>query len=252
MFSRSSPLLIEVHLCTCHAEGKELMLCPSPLTEIHDWKRKRSSKWNPGQSRPLLISPHYPSVCFVLYSFRRVCRGYEYCDETFGFLRASSSQKHQYRLEFLTEVGANSNNLTAALQRRLSKGRVLERFWANRNEINMFLEQQKNHKPRGFAQFLEDEINKACYGLLGWHKLTPKWHQPKTAGQEQLSGGFGRSCLVFSEEVGDLYKAYLQGACAHFSSNETIHSNQFIQKLILLFILNTSLVKNVTVFFTQG
>lgn len=118
----------------------------------------------------------------------------------------------------------------------------------------MFLEQQKNHKPREFAQFLEDEINKACYGLLGWHKLTPKWPQPKTAA-----------------EVGDFQSGSPRGLYTYFQQwNEFIVREIFVLLLssfknwsgnfgdgfddlslgeqVLLFFLNPFLVKNGTVF----
>ena len=113
------------------------------------------------------------------------------------FLRASLSLKHRL-------LGANSNYLLLHCNVRwLSKGRVLAGVWAIRNEIKMFLEQQKNHKARQIAQFLEDERKKYFMAFLSWHNRTHKWPQLKTAGQDQLCLWFGSSCPVFPAEVGD-------------------------------------------------
>ena len=114
---------------------------------------------------PSMMSLHYPSLCSALLE------EYEEVMNTgmklINFLRASSSHKHCLLREFLTEVDANSNDLLLHCNVRwLSKGRVLARVWAIRNEIKMFLEQQKNHKARQFAHFLEDERKKRFYGLL--------------------------------------------------------------------------------------
>jgi hypothetical protein len=66
-----------------------------------------------------------------------------------NFLRASSALQHRLLRSFLTEVSAEFDDLLLHNNVRwLSKGKVLERFWAIRNELQLFLSQQKSAKAK--------------------------------------------------------------------------------------------------------
>ncbi|KAK7151634.1 hypothetical protein R3I94_008087 [Phoxinus phoxinus] len=64
-----------------------------------------------------------------------------------NYLRASSALQHRLLRAFLTKANAVYDDLLLHNNVRwLSKGRVLERFWAIRKDLEMFLSQQKNVK----------------------------------------------------------------------------------------------------------
>lgn len=74
-----------------------------------------------------------------------------------NLLRASSALQHRLLRTFLTEVNAAFDDLLLHNNIRwLSKGKVLERFWAIRNELQVFLSEQKNAKAKQFMEFLQN------------------------------------------------------------------------------------------------
>lgn len=134
-------------------------------SSLHDRERKRSSNSKrEGQPRPLLMSPHHPSVCSIHYS-TSMHRAYEYCDKIYqltqGIIIMTECFKNSWQKLMLTTYF-----FTAMLDLHLAIG----------NETKMFWGQQKNHKARQLAPILDDE-EKWCFGLLGWHHLTPTWPQ---------------------------------------------------------------------------
>jgi len=75
-----------------------------------------------------------------------------------NFLRASSSLQHRLLRTFLTEVNATFDDLLLHNNIRwLSKGKVLERFWAIRKELQVFLSEQKSAKAKQFMEFMQNE-----------------------------------------------------------------------------------------------
>ena len=76
-----------------------------------------------------------------------------------NFLRASSSLQHRLLRNFLSEVSGSYDDLLLHNNVRwLSKGKVLERFWSIRKEVQEFLRsQQSAAKANKFLEFLEDE-----------------------------------------------------------------------------------------------
>ncbi|XP_028977051.2 general transcription factor II-I repeat domain-containing protein 2A-like [Esox lucius] len=101
--------------------------------------------------------------CIIHQSVLCASLGKEYSDvmETImklvNYLRASSALQHSLLRAFLTEVNAAYDDLLLHNNVRwLSKGRVLERFWAIRKDLEMFLSQQKNVKASHYLDFLRD------------------------------------------------------------------------------------------------
>ncbi|ROL42531.1 Protein FAM200B [Anabarilius grahami] len=188
-----------------------------------------------------------------------------------NFLRASSSLQHRHLREFLPEVDANANYLLLHCNVRwLSKGRVLARFWAVRNEIKMFLAQLKNNKARWFSKFLEDErkINIMAFLVDTTSHLNDL--KLKLQGKNNSVCDLVAAIQSFQRKL-DIFKEDLKEDCKPFPSlkqiSERVASShvEFIQKLIgnfrdrfvnfslgdqlILFIQNPFLVKNV---FTGG
>ena len=73
------------------------------------------------------------------------------------FLRASSAVQHHLLRSFLTEVNAGFEDLLLHNNVRwLSKGKVLERFWTLRKELETFLLNQKSLKAKPIVEFLQN------------------------------------------------------------------------------------------------
>ena len=73
-----------------------------------------------------------------------------------NFLRASSALQHRLLRSFITEVNAEFDDLLLHNNVRwLSKGKVLERFWTLRKELETFLLNQKSPKAIPFVEFLQ-------------------------------------------------------------------------------------------------
>jgi hypothetical protein len=72
-----------------------------------------------------------------------------------NFLRAASSLQHHLLLDSRTEANASFDDLHNNVHnnvRWLSKGRVLERFWAIQEEVKPFLSEQKSNKATQFSE----------------------------------------------------------------------------------------------------
>lgn len=100
---------------------------------------------------PQLISYH----CIIHQSILCASLGEIYAEimntmmKLVNFLRASSALQHRLLRSLLMEVNAKFDNLLLHNNIRwLSKGKVLERFWAIRNELQLFLSQQKKCKSK--------------------------------------------------------------------------------------------------------
>ncbi|RXN35893.1 general transcription factor II-I repeat domain-containing 2-like protein [Labeo rohita] len=75
-----------------------------------------------------------------------------------NYLRASSALQHRLLRSFLVEVNATFDDLLLHNNVRwLSKGKVLERFWALRKELETFLLDQKSAKAKPFVDFMKNE-----------------------------------------------------------------------------------------------
>ena len=140
-----------------------------------------------------------------------------------NFLRASSSLQHRLLREYLHEVEAEADDLLLHNNIRwLSKGRVLERFWAIREDIGAFLSQLRSNKATLFSRFLEDDEKMHIVAFLV--DITSHLNQLnlKLQGKDNsicdlmmAVNSFQRKLKVFRED--------LQGECAHFPS---VHQQQ--------------------------
>lgn len=84
-----------------------------------------------------------------------------------NYLTASSALQHQLLRAFLTEVNAAYDDLLLHKNVKwLSKGRVLERIWAVRKDLEMFLSEQKNTRAQQYLDFLQDDGNMELMAFL--------------------------------------------------------------------------------------
>ena len=84
-----------------------------------------------------------------------------------NFLRSKSALQHRLLRSFLAEVDANFDDLLLHNNVRwLSKGRVLQRFWAVKKELHTFLKDQDSVKAKLFLNFLEDDVKMETTGFL--------------------------------------------------------------------------------------
>jgi len=101
------------------------------------------------EDNPDMITYH----CIIHQSVLCASLRDEYCEvmETImklvNFLRLTSALQHRLLRSFLSEVSASYDDLLVHNNVRwLSKGRVLERFWAIRKELQTFLKDQNSVK----------------------------------------------------------------------------------------------------------
>ncbi|XP_068240265.1 protein FAM200B-like [Palaemon carinicauda] len=84
-----------------------------------------------------------------------------------NFLRSTSALQHRLLRTFLTEVNASYDDLLVHNNVRwLSTGKVLERFWAIRKELQTLLEDQNSVKAKAFSEFLKDDKKIESVGFL--------------------------------------------------------------------------------------
>ncbi|XP_068205777.1 protein FAM200B-like [Palaemon carinicauda] len=84
-----------------------------------------------------------------------------------NFLRSTSALQHRLLQTFLTKVNASYDDLLVHNNVRwLSKGKVLERFWAIRKELQTFLEDQNSVKTKAFSEFSKDDKKIESVGFL--------------------------------------------------------------------------------------
>ncbi|KAM3877110.1 protein FAM200A-like [Diretmus argenteus] len=123
------------------------------------------------------LKEHHPDLlsyhCIIHQSVLCASLGKEYSDvmenimKLVNYLRASSALQHSLLRAFLTEVNAAYDDLLLHSNVRwLSRRRVLERFWAVRKDLEMFLSEQKNAKARKHLDFLQDDNNMELVAFL--------------------------------------------------------------------------------------
>ncbi|KAL2081690.1 hypothetical protein ACEWY4_023543 [Coilia grayii] len=189
-----------------------------------------------------------------------------------NFLRASSALQHRLLRTFLTEVDAEFDDLLLHNNVRwLSKGKVLERFWALRKELETFLLNQTSPKAKPYVEFLQNNEKMEIAAFLT--DITAHLNDLNV----KLQGRNNTVCNLISAIRGfqrklDIFKSDLQeGSMLHFpnlksQASDAHHYNyvEFLEKLIknfetrfgdfplgkqvLLFIENPFLVRNVTEF----
>ena len=76
-----------------------------------------------------------------------------------NFRRSASALQHRLLRSFLAEIDASYDGLLLHYNvRSLSKGRVLQKFWAVTKELHTFLKGQNKVKSKLFFDFLEDDL----------------------------------------------------------------------------------------------
>ncbi|XP_061765907.1 general transcription factor II-I repeat domain-containing protein 2-like [Nerophis ophidion] len=193
-----------------------------------------------------------------------------------NFLRASSALQHHLLRTFLTEVDAAFDDLLVHNNVRwLSKGRVLERFWAIREELQVFLSQQNSAKAKQFLEFLQNAGKMEAVAFLA--DITSHLNDLNL----KLQGKKNTVCALMSEVRAfqrnlELFKRDIQEELLHFpkllelTKGEGDHQChlEFLEKLIanfktrfdgfilgkqvLLFIENPFLIRNVSAFSAEA
>lgn len=132
-----------------------------------------------GRERGLVsrLKVHHPDLiayhCVIHQMVLCASLGKEYSEimttvmKLVNFLRASSALQHRLLRSFLTEVNAEFDDLLLHNNVRwLSKGKVLERFWTLRKELETFLLNQKSPKAKPFVEFLQNNENMEIAAFL--------------------------------------------------------------------------------------
>ena len=84
-----------------------------------------------------------------------------------NFLRSTSALQHRLLRSFLAQIDASFDDLLLHNNVRwLSKGRVLQRFWAVKKELHTFLKGYNSVKAKLFLDFLEDDVKMETTGFL--------------------------------------------------------------------------------------
>ena len=84
-----------------------------------------------------------------------------------NFLRSTSALQHRLLRSFLAQIDASLDDLLLHNNVRwLSKGRVLQRFWAVKKELHTFLKGHNSVKAKLFLDFLEDDVKMETTGFL--------------------------------------------------------------------------------------
>ncbi|CAL9703956.1 unnamed protein product [Knipowitschia caucasica] len=205
--------------------------------------RERGAVARMREDHPGLISYH----CIIHQSVLCAILSDQYADvmstmmKMINFLRASSSLQHRLLREFLKEVEANADDLLLHNNVRwLSKGRVLERFWSIRKEIESFLGQLKSQKATPFLLFLRDMEKMDHVAFLV--DITSHLNQLnlKLQGKDHSVCDLMTDVHAFQRKL-ELFKGDLQGDCTHFPAvKEQIRGDKssfvdFVEKLITNF-----------------
>ncbi|KAG1925210.1 protein FAM200B, partial [Pimephales promelas] len=193
-----------------------------------------------------------------------------------NFLRASSALQHRLLRSFLTEVNAEFDDLLLHNNVRwLSKGKVLERFWTLRKELETFLLDQKSAKAKQFVEFLQNEEKMEIVAFLSDITSHLNDLNMKLQGKNNTVCNLTSAVCAFQKKL-ELFKCDLQQDLLHFPKllNQTAgthrHHNhaEFLDKLIknfqtrfgdfplgkqvLLCMENPFLVKNIAEFSTEA
>jgi len=84
-----------------------------------------------------------------------------------NYIRANSSMQHRLFKSFLEQSSAPYDDLLLHNDVRwLSKGRVMERFWSLRTEVNEFLQTLSGAKTEIFQTFMSDASSMARIAFL--------------------------------------------------------------------------------------
>ena len=84
-----------------------------------------------------------------------------------NFLRSTSALQHRLLRSFLAQIDASFDYLLLHNNVKwLSKGRVLQRFWAVKKELHTFLKGHNSVKAKLFLDFLEDDVKMETTGFL--------------------------------------------------------------------------------------
>ncbi|XP_061913867.1 general transcription factor II-I repeat domain-containing protein 2-like isoform X1 [Entelurus aequoreus] len=188
-----------------------------------------------------------------------------------NFLRASSALR-----TFLTEVDAAFDDLLVHNNVRwLSKGRVLEPFWAVREELQVFLSQQNSAKAKQFLEFLQNAGKMEAVAFLA--DITSHLNDLNV----KLQGKKNTLCELMSEVRAfqrklELFKSHIQEELFHFpklleltkgegddqchlellekliANFKTGFDGFILGKQVLLFIENTFLITNVSAFSAEA
>ncbi|KAG2458092.1 SCND3 protein, partial [Polypterus senegalus] len=193
-----------------------------------------------------------------------------------NYLRASSALQHRLLRLFLIEVNATFDDLLLHNNVRwLSKGKVLERFWALRKELETFLLDQKSAKAKPFADFMKNDEKMEIVAFLTDITSHLNDLNMKLQGKNSTVCDLMLAVRAFQRKL-EVFKCDLQQDLLHFprlldqTAGKHHHHNyaEFLDKLIknfqtcfedfplgkqvLLCIENPFLVKNIAEFSNEA
>lgn len=137
-------------------------------------------------------------------------------------MRASSALQHRLLRSFLTEANAAFDDLLLHNNIRwLSKGKVLERFWAIRNELQVFLSEQKSAKAKLFMDFLQNPEKMAAVAFLTDITSHLNNLNLKLQGKNNTVCELMSAVWAFQRKL-EVFKSDLQVGCLTFSTTNII------------------------------
>ncbi|XP_019748101.1 general transcription factor II-I repeat domain-containing protein 2-like [Hippocampus comes] len=194
-----------------------------------------------------------------------------------NFLRATSALQHRLLRTFLTEVDAAYDDLLLHNNIRwLSKGKVLERFWAVRKELEMFLSQHKSTKATQFLELLRNDekmevvafladitshLNELNLKLQGKDSTVCELMSAVRAFQRKLENfkvdlqermGHFPKLLEQTKGKGDHIQCHVEFLEKLIANFKTRFDDFILGKQVLLFIDNPFLVRNVREFSAEA
>ncbi|XP_040278185.1 zinc finger BED domain-containing protein 5-like [Bufo bufo] len=231
---------------------------------------------------PSLISYHCIIHQFILCANlgEKYAKVMENVMKLINFLQASSALQHRLLKDFLTDVNAAFSDLLVHNNVRwLSKGRVLERFWTIRKELEKFLAEQKTEKAKAFLTFMSSKDKMEIVAFLADIKSHLNALNIKLQGKNQTIFDLVEAVRAFQKKL-EVFQSDLKENLLHFpkldeysqqeNTKESVFSNHgdFMQGLIdnfksrfqdftigqevLLCIKNPYLVKNIGRFATEA
>ncbi len=235
-----------------------------------------------GRERGLVsrLRAHHPDLmayhCIIHQMVLCASLGERYSEVMTNYLRASSALQHRLLRSFLIEVNATFDDLLLHNHVRwLSKGKVLERFWALRKELETFLLDQKSAKAKPFVDFMKNEEEMEIVAFLTDITSHLNDLNMKLQGKNSTVCGLMSAVRAFQRKL-EVFKCDLQQDLLHFprlldqTGGKHHHHNyaEFLDKLIknfqtrfedfhlgkqvLLCIENPFLVKNIAEFSTEA
>ena len=119
-----------------------------------------------------------------------------------NYFQSTSALQHRLLQSFFAEIDASSDDLLLHNNVRwLSKGQVLQGFWAIKKELHTFLKGQNSVKAKLCLDFLEDDVEMETVGFLADIMLHLNDLNVQLQGKKSLSFQLTLNSSCISKEI---------------------------------------------------